>query len=171
MKSILVAVDFSDVSDRVVLKAGELAAALGAKVWVMHAVTDTSYINGGMGEVPVPWTLPDEDLPRHFPSEMGRLRDYTSMLLDKSVDAESVLVSGPAIERIMHVADLRDADLIVMGSHGHGALYELIVGTVSEGLMRRSQTPVMIVPSVAKKERERVEAYTREREVPIATPY
>jgi nucleotide-binding universal stress UspA family protein len=127
MKSILVAVDFSDVSDRVVAKAGDIAKALGAKVWLMHAVTDTSFISG-MGDVPVAWTVSDADLPRHFPSEMARLRDMSATLQDLGIDAQHLLVSG------------------------HGALYDLLVGTVSEGVMRRTDRIVMIVPSVAKKE-------------------
>lgn len=157
MKSILVAVDFSDVSDRVVARAGEIAKALGAKVWLMHAVTDTSYISG-MGDVPVAWTVSDAELPRHFPSEMGRLRDMTATMQDLGIDAQHLLVSGAAIERILEAAEEREVDMIVMGSHGHGALYELLVGTVSEGVMRRTDRTVMIVPSVAQKEDARMAA-------------
>ncbi|HDY68944.1 MAG TPA: universal stress protein [Candidatus Scalindua sp.] len=38
-------------------------------------------------------------------------------------------------------------DLIVVGSHGHGAVYHLIVGSVSEEVLQRSSCPVLVVPT------------------------
>lgn len=166
MQSILVAVDFSDVTDRVIAKAGELARATGAKVWLAHVVTDATPVTG-MGDLPMPGTLVDDDLPRHFPSEQARLRDIVASLQDIGVIAEQRLVSGDAVERIVNLAAEYEADMIVMGSHGHGALYELIVGTVSEGVMRHTTRPVLIVPSVAPPKRKS----QPQRQVPIATPY
>ena len=34
-----------------------------------------------------------------------------------------------------------------MGSHGHGAIYELLVGSVTEGVLRKARCPVLVVPS------------------------
>ncbi len=146
MKNILAAIDFSDVAARVLEKAGELAKATGARVWVVHVVTDTSFISGA-GEVPIPFTVTDEDLPRHFPSEQGKLTEAVTQLKEAGIDAEMLLVSGPAVDRLLAVAAQIRADLIVMGTHGHGALYKLLVGTISEGVLRRSGTPTLVVPS------------------------
>lgn len=151
MKNVLAAVDFSDVTDRVLSTTAVMAKALGAKIWLLHAVTDTSII-GGMGEVPAPFAIDDQDLPRHFPSEDGRLRDAVAELSAMGFEAQGLLVSGPAIEQIIAAAQTREAELIIVGSHGHGALYELLVGTVSEGVIRRAHQPVLIVPSRAGKD-------------------
>ena len=43
-----------------------------------------------------------------------------------------------------------EADLIMMGSHGHSAIYRLLVGSVTEGVMRKAPCPIMIVPSPRK---------------------
>ncbi len=165
MKNILVAVDFSDVSERVVAKAGEMARVTGAKLWVLHAVTDTSFISGA-GEVPIPWTIADEDLPKHFPGEDGRLKEMVASLQDKGIEAQALFVSGPAVDRVLALAEDTDADMIVLGSHGHTALYKLLVGTITEGVLRKTHRPVLVVPSETKKAREE-----QQPAVPMATPY
>lgn len=168
MKNILVAVDFSDVTDRILMRVAELAKATAARVWVMHAVTDTSFISGA-GEVPVPWTVTDEDLPKHFPSEHGKLRELVATLQDMGIEAQHLLVSGPAVDRVLDLADEKNADMIVLGSHGHGALYKLLVGTISEGVLRRSHRPVLLVPSQPKE--ARAQADETHTSTPLATPY
>jgi len=37
--------------------------------------------------------------------------------------------------------------MILLGSHGHGALYHLLIGSVSEGVIRKASCPVIIIPS------------------------
>jgi nucleotide-binding universal stress UspA family protein len=44
-----------------------------------------------------------------------------------------------------------EAGLVVVGSHGHGALYNLLVGSVAEGVIRHSTVPVVVVPRVDSK--------------------
>ena len=55
------------------------------------------------------------------------------------------------MDRILHEATEQDAGLIVMGSHGHGAIYNLLVGSVAEGVLKGVSCPVLIVPSEKKK--------------------
>jgi len=55
------------------------------------------------------------------------------------------------VDKILREAREQNAGLIVMGSHGHGALYELLIGSVTQGVMKSAQCPVVIVPSKAHK--------------------
>ena len=41
------------------------------------------------------------------------------------------------------------ADLIVMGTHGHGSVYNLLVGSVTEGILKAAERPVLLVPAPA----------------------
>jgi nucleotide-binding universal stress UspA family protein len=50
-------------------------------------------------------------------------------------------------EEILNQADELNADLIVMGTHGHGAMYNLLVGSVTKGVLKRSTRPVLLVPA------------------------
>lgn len=51
------------------------------------------------------------------------------------------------MERLLAEQGRLAADAIVLGSHGHGALYDLLVGSVAEGVLRRAPCPVVVVPS------------------------
>ena len=56
---------------------------------------------------------------------------------------------GSVVEEILKMAAEISADLIVMGSHGHGAVYNLLVGSVTEGVLKVGQCPVLLVPALA----------------------
>ncbi|PYJ41213.1 MAG: universal stress protein, partial [Verrucomicrobia bacterium] len=49
-------------------------------------------------------------------------------------------------EEILKQADAINADLIVMGTHGHGAMYNLLVGSATKGVLKHSSRPVLLVP-------------------------
>jgi nucleotide-binding universal stress UspA family protein len=66
---------------------------------------------------------------------------------EHGIEAQAVARIGPAAERIRDVAEDCDADLIVVGSHGRGALSGAILGSVSMSLIRESKRPVLVVKS------------------------
>jgi nucleotide-binding universal stress UspA family protein len=55
--------------------------------------------------------------------------------------------SGGIHETIIREAKDRDAELVVMGSHGNGAVYHLVVGSVAEGVLKGLGLPVVLVPT------------------------
>ncbi|MEA3243534.1 MAG: universal stress protein, partial [Pseudomonadota bacterium] len=57
------------------------------------------------------------------------------------------LVHGATAETILKKASELDVDMIVVGSHGRGAMYQLLVGSVSEGILHNSRCPVLVVPT------------------------
>jgi nucleotide-binding universal stress UspA family protein len=57
-----------------------------------------------------------------------------------------LLVQGPAADVIVLEADRLRADIIVLGSHGHGAMRHLLLGSVSDAVLRKTTRPVLIVP-------------------------
>ena len=54
---------------------------------------------------------------------------------------------GSVVEEILKTAQEISADLIVMGSHGHGPVYHLLVGSVTEGVLKAGLRPVLLVPA------------------------
>ena len=170
MKNLLVPVDFSDVTERVIATAEQMARAFGAKVLLMHCIGEYPALTA-MGEIPVFMPVPDVALPGSFPEQYRKLADLTSSLRDKGIDAELLFVGGSAINEIITVAARHQIDMIIMGSHGHGAWFELLVGSVTEGVLRRVDRPTLIVPSEAPKEqRMAATAPASQWQEPAATP-
>jgi len=55
--------------------------------------------------------------------------------------------TGAVAEEILNQRDAINADLIVMGTHGHDAMYNLLVGSATKGVLKHSTRPVLLVPA------------------------
>ena len=143
MKSILVAVDFSDTMASAVDCAVSLADAASAKLWLLHVGPPESDMFGQQ----LVRKVVEGDVPPELRDPHERLQALESELRMRGLDVDAVLVRGTAVKSILEEARLRDVELIVLGSHGHGAFYRTIVGSVGEGVLRGSTRPVLIVPS------------------------
>ncbi|MEN9535482.1 MAG: hypothetical protein RLZ22_1152 [Verrucomicrobiota bacterium] len=150
MKTILVAVDFSDVTKQVVSTGTMLAKALGANLCLFHVVEpEPSYTAYGF--------TPDEFPALHAYHEEAKRRAVTKLgeLLEtvhKDVpNAVSQIAEGGALSALLDQVKEKHADLVVLGSHGHGAIAALLLGSVAEGMLRKAVVPTLIVPR-AKKE-------------------
>jgi nucleotide-binding universal stress UspA family protein len=84
---------------------------------------------------------------RDFRKEHQRLDELRTQA---AVDAQEVLalhIQGPIVDKVLDQAGEHHADLIVMGSHGHGALYEFLVGSVTSGVLKGAKCPVLVIPA------------------------
>src|SRR5579863_7165877 len=78
-------------------------------------------------------------------SEASGIAQQAAKLVSNIVPAESVALEGEAVDAIVEYAKQSDCDVIVMGSHGRSGIPRAIVGSVAEGVLRRSTIPVMII--------------------------
>ena len=142
IKSILAAVDFSDVTDAVVNAAETLALTFAAPVTFVHVeAPDPAFVGYDPGPQHVRDNVAKTVIEDH--QRIGEVRDR---LKADGVDCHGIIVQGPTIEKILDEADRVNADVIVIGSHGHGMLYDLVLGSVSEGVTRKASCPVLVVP-------------------------
>jgi nucleotide-binding universal stress UspA family protein len=74
------------------------------------------------------------------------LEDAKARAAEAGVQAETHLVAGSAAVEICKLAEKRHADLIVMGSRGHGPLAAALLGSVAAHVVRHAHCPVMVVP-------------------------
>ena len=65
--------------------------------------------------------------------------------IPSDVDVTTTVVTGSPVLSIQHFADGFEADLIVLSTHGRGPLSRVWLGSVADGLLRRTETPVMLV--------------------------
>jgi nucleotide-binding universal stress UspA family protein len=73
------------------------------------------------------------------------LSPVTKFLLRHGIDAKTVWKSGHAGETIAKFADAGKFDLLVMGSHGHGTLVNLVMGSVATAVLSHCKVPVLLV--------------------------
>jgi nucleotide-binding universal stress UspA family protein len=73
------------------------------------------------------------------------LAPVTKFLLRHGIDAKSGWKVGPAGLTISKLAEQGEFDLVVMGSHGHGALYKLVMGSVVTEVLAHCKVPVLLV--------------------------
>lgn len=173
MKNILVPVDFSDVTERLVETAARMAQAFNAKIWLLHCI-DQSPTIASMSEVPMVMPVSESELPEHFRGQFRELSKLADAIRGKGVDVEVQLRSGLATDEILTTVIRNNIDMIVVGSHGHGALYNLVVGSVTQSVLQSTNTPTLVIPCEVKKVKvvERAGAVPATQwDEPMATPY
>ena len=143
MQRILAALDFSPVAERVLELAASLAASYGAQLTLVHvAAPDPEFVGYGIGPEGV-----REQRARELREEHRELQARSEALRGRGIEAKALLVAGPTVEQILEEARGLDADLIVIGSHGHGLVHRVLVGSTTEGVLRGAACPVLVVPS------------------------
>jgi nucleotide-binding universal stress UspA family protein len=137
LRRIAVGFDDSPESWNALQRAAALAAASGASVRVVHALSPLTLPPNA------PLSPADIELERRRAGERATARAVAS--LSKAVTPESRLVTGNPVSVLE--AEARDEiDLLVLGSRGFGPLRRVLLGSVSAELMRQAPCPVMVVP-------------------------
>lgn len=77
----------------------------------------------------------------------GFCEEMRSKLPECPFMVDDILVeTGHPVERILHHSDHTQCDLVVMGSRGHGLLKDVVMGSTSQRVLRRSPKPVLVIP-------------------------
>jgi len=140
--SLLVSIDFSFVTEAQ-LDIVERLATPNREIHLLHVTEpDPSFVGLAAGPEEVQQQVAKELERRH-----GQLEGLADRLREKGLAADALLVPGPTVQTILEQAEKLDADIIVMGSHGRGKLFDLVVGSVSAGVIRKSPVPVLVVPA------------------------
>lgn len=135
LKKLLAPTDFSDLSARGVHYACQLAKDSGAELIVFNvAILDETN------------TIDKQDMERH----RARLDKFVA---DKLADVSAnlrirkVVDAGDAYGAIVDCAESEHVDLIVMSSHGRTGLSRMLIGSVTDKVLRGASCPVLVVPS------------------------
>ncbi len=146
MKTIVAAVDFSNATEGVIGMSVSLAKAFGAQLHLLHVVEpEPSYTAYGF--------TPDEFPALHAYQEEAKRRAIQKMegLLPLEGQAPGEVSTQVEEGSPLHVIQERvkelNADLVVLGSHGHGVIASLLLGSVADGMVRKASVPTLIVPA------------------------
>ena len=143
-KTILTAVDFSDMSRDVLHYAARLAAASpGARLLVVNVVPDPLHEPWVVETAGVDWAQLQKDWVADAESRLDQLT--TAEGLAPGTFTAVVLVGRPA-DAIVGLASDHAVDVVVIGTHGYGLVKHFVLGSVAERVLRRAECPVVTVP-------------------------
>lgn len=143
MKTILAPVDFSSSTAPVVAEATTLARSLSARV-VLLTVIQPPLISGEYAPLLENMAEVIAASEKAAANHLARLQ---AELKAQEISSETVQLKGGPVAHIVEQAKTFQADYIVMGSHGHTALYDLLVGSTTHGVLLRAPCPVVILPA------------------------
>lgn len=142
MKNILIPVDGSEYSTKAIEAAKEIAKAFGSKIFILSVVAPEFRITSGRGSN------------MYAPVMMEELHEYSAKTLEEAKqrfagmpnEVETFSVDGYVADEIVRFADENKIDLVVMGSHGLGALKNrLMTGSVTTRVLHHIDAPVLVI--------------------------
>ena len=148
---LLVAIDFSELAEKVIAEAEKLATRLSANVFLLHVIPPSSPIIDILPEAET--LLPTKNISGKEISslieapESTKLLTVAAQLQERGIETKGIIAQNDEVTAIIEESKKNDVDMIMLGSHGHGALFHFLVGSVSEGVIRQATCPVIIVPS------------------------
>jgi nucleotide-binding universal stress UspA family protein len=148
MKTLLVPLDFSDSTTRILAKSVELAHELSAKLILLHVLEPVAnYVPVGATMDVIAALPPVRDEEEDLANIEHRLKALADPIRATGLEVDESVVVGLAVDDIIDQAKVGAADFIILGSHGHGALYHLFGGSVVTGVLKRSPCPVIVIPA------------------------
>lgn len=129
---VLAAIDFSEASEAALRAAAKIAGETGATLLVMHAIDTTNM---------PPYFMLDVEAARR--DEVEHLLQEVLARSGLPADTQTVICDGRADTRIVETARDHGVGLIVTGATGHGVVERLLVGSVTERVLRSAPCPVL----------------------------
>lgn len=146
MKTILTPVDFSSATRGVLNAAIELARGADGKIVLLHSV-QPPVITTDYG---LSVEVMRETLELTETAARRQLAHLEKLVASKGIGVVSRLGSGFAAGNILDAARKLRAAYVVLGSHGHSAVYDLLVGSTTQAVLKKAPCPVVVVPPSAR---------------------
>ena len=150
---LLVAVDFSPYSEQALCFAGQLAEKLKAQLLVLHVIHDPAEAPGFYAQKGKKKKFlksmeeAAEEMMEEFLLKMRQA--YPDQVPIKK--AKPLLVVGTPVTRIVEVAEKKQVDMIIIGSHGRTGLAHLLIGSKVQRVVQLSSIPVTVVKTPREK--------------------
>jgi len=140
VKNILVPVDFSEVSDAALIRGTSLATLFGARVHLLHALMPRDRFG-----YPHEFASDSDGWERERAESEKRLAEAEEQVRAAGLAVTAKLIELNPVSAIAEAAKERQADLIVMGTHGFSGVRRVVLGSVAETVLRTLHLPVVAV--------------------------
>jgi len=136
-KRIVFATDGSEHARKAQKYARDMAKLHGAKLFLVHAYPSMSDLLGFKEY---------SSIATHRITNGQKVLDEVLRELEGAgIEIETELLEGPTSEAILHVAEIRKADLIILGARGLSPITGLLLGSVSQKILQHATCPVLVV--------------------------
>lgn len=139
IKKIVAATDFSEAGERSLEFAATFANKFKAEIHLLNVVEPMP---------PGPWmgvVTASEIKKKTFDECVAKIEKLKSAWSAYSFSVNGIVIEGEPFVKITKYADSIQADLVVLGTHGHGAVSNMLLGSVAENTVRYSNCPVLTV--------------------------
>ncbi|MFI5383535.1 MAG: universal stress protein [Methanosarcina thermophila] len=152
-RQILIATDGSETANEAADFAMEMFGCSGAKVYAVYVIDTTPYRSIPLDKI---WSKETLD---EFEKAGQEATSYVEKIGKAAgVEVETRVLRGNPAEKIMSFAEDNNIDMIVVGSLGKGGYERIVLGSVSEKVVRHAKVPVLVVRERHKSEKKLIQA-------------
>lgn len=138
MNRILYPTDFSEYSAHAIPYVKEFAKRFNAKVTLAHVVAVPAY--AGSYEVAIDFASLQDAMTQASKKKIDAMK---ADFVKDGVETDCVIEIGTAFVEIINIARSQEADLIILATHGFGALKHILMGSTAERVVRKAPCPVL----------------------------
>jgi nucleotide-binding universal stress UspA family protein len=139
-KKILFPTDFSDVSHKAVRYIKQLKGAGAQEVIVLHVIDEKEFL--ALSRVAGQYLQITEQIEKEVAEEMAAIE---AEMTAEGFRVKLKVKTGKPFKEIMATAAEEKASLIIMGSHGRSNIEEMLMGSVSENVIRHAKVPLLVI--------------------------
>jgi len=150
MKRIVAALDFSNATPAVLGTAANLAKSYGSELYLFHVLEpEPTYTAYGFtpDEFPAIHTFQEEARKRALIKLEEAAREAAGQIGESTATVKIELAEGSPLQSLIAFMKEVDANMVIVGSHGHGVFVSLLLGSVADGIVRKAIIPTLVVPA------------------------
>ena len=152
-KKILIATDGSETANEAADFGIEMVGCSGAKIFALYVIDVTPYRSVSLDKI---WSKETLD-------EFEKAGYEATAYIEKigkaaGVEVETRVLKGHPAEKIISFAEDNNIDMIIVGSLGKGGYERVVLGSVSEKIVRHSKVPVLVVREKHKRDKKLIQA-------------
>jgi len=142
MKTIVVAIDFSELTSGLIKYAKRISKFENGKLLLVHSATMDVYLDTSVIASPTIY----ESIEVQKRAVKEKMDELVQNLKEKGFECEGMIVDSPIANAVLKIMNDSKADLLILGTHKHGKLYHLLMGNIHESILSRTNCPVLLVP-------------------------
>lgn len=141
-KNIIIAIDFTENIELIINQIQNIITTENSKIWLIHIIApEPDFIGYETG----PQTERNH-IAFRFREEHRQLQEIAEKLRQNNFESTALLVQGPTIETLIKESKKLKSDLIILGNHRKSGLTKVLIGSITEGIIKNAPCPILVIP-------------------------